>query len=103
FLKLPAEPCICAAPAVDALRSRLRLVFVQLPNFSFAVRHPDVLDLDCMLKEPPAFCLICIEPIDGPAFIGKHLLEIANRKSLHLCSGSLIPKAPDAIDIIVLG
>ncbi len=38
------------------------------------VRNPDVFHLNGVIEEPTAFALIRIEPVDGPAFVRKHLL-----------------------------
>jgi hypothetical protein len=38
------------------------------------VRNPDVFHLNGVVEEPTAFALIRIEPVDGPAFVRKHLL-----------------------------
>jgi hypothetical protein len=38
------------------------------------IRNPDVFHLNGVVEEPTAFALIRIEPVDGPAFVCKHLL-----------------------------
>ena len=38
------------------------------------VGNPDVFHLNGVIEEPTAFALIRIEPVDGPAFVRKHLL-----------------------------
>ena len=40
----------------------------------FPVRHPDILDLHGVIEKPAAFTLLRVEPVDGPAFVGEHLL-----------------------------
>ena len=54
-----------------------------------------------MVEEPPAFALFHVEPINGAAFVGEHLLQIANRKSFHRRGAGFIRKTPDAVDVIV--
>src|SRR5438093_320170 len=45
---------------------------------SLAIRRPDILHLGSMPEEPAALSLLRIKPVDGAAFVGKHLFEIAD-------------------------
>jgi hypothetical protein len=56
-----------------------------------------------MLQEPAAFPLSHIKPVNGSAFVGKHLLEIPNRVSLGGNRARFIRKTPDGIHVVVLG
>jgi hypothetical protein len=56
-------------------RSRIRTL---LP-----IGNPDVFDLRCMLHEVASIALLVVEPIDIVLVVGPHLLQIADRGSLH--------------------
>jgi len=60
---------------------------------SLAVRDPDILHLGGMLQEPAAFALLHVKPVDGAAFVGEYLLQIAD--GCGFCRGlgaNLIPE-----------
>src|SRR5579863_5891407 len=91
-----------------AIRGRLGIVVIQSRDQLdtsplLPVRNPDVLHLRGMVQVPAAFRLLHIEPVDGAAFIGKHLLQIPHRESLCRCRVSSIRKTPDCIYIVVFG
>ena len=60
------------APAVPG--SAARVFRSPLLAGLFPVRHPNILDLHGVVEEPVALTLLSVEPVDGPAFVGKHLL-----------------------------
>ena len=68
-----------------------------------AIRNPDVLHLCGMLQEPSSLALLRVEPVDGAAFVGEHLLKVSNRKRLRRNRAGLVREAPDGVDIVVLG
>src|ERR1700730_5069402 len=70
---------------------------------SVPVRYPDILHLHRVLQEPAAFALFHIEPVDGAAFVGDHLLEIAHRESLGRRRAGFVREAPDRSHVIVFG
>src|SRR6202158_402728 len=43
------------------------------------VGDPDVFHLNRMIEEPAAFSLFHVKPVNGAAFVGEHLLQIAHR------------------------
>src|SRR5712692_6582969 len=69
----------------------------------FAIRNPNVLDLNRVFEKPAALGDFFVEPVDRAAFIGKDLLEIPNRERLRCGGASLIAKAPNGIHVIVFG
>src|SRR5437868_4142079 len=56
-----------------------------------------------MLQEPATLALSVVKPVNGAAFVGENLLEVANGKRLYLGGGSLIEEAPHSIEVVVLG
>src|SRR6266513_5301693 len=72
-------------------------------EFLLAVWNPDVLHLHGVIEEPPAFALFQVEPVDGAALVGEHLLQIANRESFHRSGADFIRKTPDSVDVVVFG
>src|SRR5438477_10733496 len=90
-LRIPADPVsnsncvVCGLPAGWG-------------EFLLAVWNPDVLHLHGVIEEPPAFALFQVEPVDGAALVGEHLLQIANRESFHRSGADFIRKTPDSVD-----
>jgi hypothetical protein len=58
----------------------------------FPVGYPDVFHLNRVLQEPSALRMIAVEPIDDPALISENLLQISDRKQLHLRCTALVRK-----------
>ena len=69
---------------------------------SFPVRHPDIFDLHRVVEEPPALALPCVEPVDGAAFVGEHLLQISNGQCLCSRGARFVSEIPDGVHIVVL-
>src|SRR5437870_11478428 len=76
---------------------------IQSRDGSLPVRHPNIFYLDGMLKEPAAFALLYVKPVNGAALVSEDLLEISNRERLRGCGAGFVGKAPDGIDVVVLG
>ena len=69
----------------------------------FPVGNPDILNLRGVLQKPPALGNLRIKPVDSAAFVGKDLFEISHRHRLCRRRIRLISKAPDGVDVIMLG
>ena len=70
----PFAPTISFLKVLNFSHSSCRL---SLPGDSkrlLAVGNPDVLYLNGVIQEPAAFALFGVEPVDGAAFVGEHLL-----------------------------
>src|SRR5437773_5433116 len=81
----------------------LRFRAIQSRDGSLPIRHPNIFYLDGMLKEPAAFALLYVKPVNGAALVSEDLLEISNRERLRGCGAGFVGKAPDGIDVVVFG
>src|SRR5438132_4546368 len=81
----------------------LRFRAIQSRDGSLPIRHPNIFYLDGMLKEPAAFALLYVKPVNGAALVSEDLLEISNRERLRCCGAGFIRKAPDGIHVVVFG
>ena len=68
-----------------------------------AVGDPDVFDLGGVLEEEAALGLIWVEPIDGAAFAGEDLFQIADGEGLGHGAGVGIGEAPEGVYVVVFG
>src|ERR1700756_1077021 len=66
-----------------------------------AVGNPYILDLGGVLEKPASFSNLRIEPVDRAAFVSPYLFQVSRGHRLGGGDGSLVPIAPDGIDIIM--
>ena len=56
-----------------------------------------------MLQEPAAFALLHVKPVDHPAFVGEHLLEISDGVRFCGSSAGFVGETPDSVNIVMFG
>ena len=69
----------------------------------FAVGDPDVFDLGGVVEEEAVGRGGGIEPVEGAAFVGENLFEVADGEGLGGGAGGFVGETPDSVNVVVFG